>query len=224
MRRRLRTAPLLVMLVAAAAPGAEDGPGVFEFGSLNRSYEQLAPEIAPFEQGGVTVRLASPRHRLDLRSNRVVLRAAGDGAYDLALQLEFEGGGSLVADLDVGGVPSRLEDELTIPRQRRSVVARVLLRRSPEGYLVTPVELPETFEVEIESRVASQLVGVCRSLSVLGLGLVDCAGLDRGLSRLLIPMPEPGETYLFEAERLSEAERRQLDAFLARAAVPPEAR
>jgi hypothetical protein len=230
MRDRFRTSMLLSVLAGLAATAgptrveAADGAGVFEFASLNRRYEQLAPAPVPFEQGGVSVRLASPRHQLDLRSNRLVLRPRDDGSYDLALQLEFEGGGLLVADLDVSGLVSRLEDDIAVPPQRRTVLARVRLLRGPEGYLVTPVELPATFEVEIASRVGSRLVGACRSLAALGLGLVDCGGLDRAFSRVILPLPEPGETYLFEAEQLSEAERRQLDAFLAATAPPAAAR
>lgn len=220
-RSALRTALALLVLAAAASPGtaelrreAAGQEGVFELTSLNRRYQQLAPDMVPVEQGAVTVRLSSPRHQLDLLSNRLVLTPRADGSYDATLELEFAGRGTLVADFDVSGVTSRFEDELVVPQQRRQLAARVRIARSDEGYLVTPQELPATFEVAIHSRVGSQLVAACNQLAVLGLGVVDCRSLNRAFSRVAVPMPEAGETYLVERARLGEEDRRRLDAFL----------
>ncbi len=202
----------LLALPGGALPATE--PGVFELSSLNRSYERLAPDIVPIEVGGITIRLSSPRHHLLLAKNRLVLRPRPDGTFDAALQLEFSGRGHLVADIDLSGTPTRIEDELTVPAQRRTLMARVRLIPSAEGYLVTPLEMPETFDVEIDSRLGGRLVGLCQGIVILALGGVDCdafAGLV-GVAR--IPLPAVGETYLVEKDRISEVERQLLDAYL----------
>lgn len=211
MRLRAPTACATIFL-AASAFAAETG--VFELGSINKKYDHLTSDLAPVETGGVKVELSSPRNELSLLSNRMVLRPLGQGSYDLALQLEFGGSGSLVADLDVSGAKSRLTDELTVPPQRRTVLAKIKIARSRSGYLITPTELPKAFEVEIESRLGSQLVSACKPL---GLFMpLDCASLERAFTLVSIPMPAPGETYLFESSRLAEGERRDLDAYLKR--------
>lgn len=206
------------LLAAPVALGAEEG--VFRFDSLNRRYTDLAPDLVPVKTGPVTVWLSSPEHELNLVGNRLVLEPRPDGGYDAVLELEFSGRGQLVADFDVSGTRSRLEDDLTVPRQTRSLAARVRIRKSPEGYLVTPETLPETFEVAIQSRVGAQLVAACAPLSLLGLAPIDCNALARSFATAAIPMPPAGETYLLEADRLSEADRERLDAFLARSARP----
>jgi hypothetical protein len=103
-----------------------------------------------------------------------------------------------------------------VPVQKRTLVARVRIARSPAGYEVTPLELPATFEVTIHSRVGGQLVSACSSLAAIGLVPIDCGSLGQALSTAVIAMPEPGETYLVEGERLSAADRRRLDDFLAK--------
>jgi hypothetical protein len=197
----------------APAPQAAPAPGVFELESLNHRYERLAPDLIPFTSGPFTVALSSPEHQLDLRFNRIVLRPQEKGVYGLALQLEFAGQGRLIADLTVAGSQSRFEDLLTVPAQRRTVLGTVRIARSKSGYLVTPTTLPETFGIEIESRIGQQLVGACKSLAMLGLG-GSCDDLERAFSLVQVPLPAPGETYLVESSRLSVAERQKLDAFL----------
>lgn len=210
--------PALWLATAATGAAAAEA-GVFELASLNRRHDRLAADIAPIEAGGITVQLSSPQHVLTLISNRVVLRPLSSGVYDLALQLEFAGHGKLLADLDLSGARSRLEDELTVPSQLRTVVAKVKIARSASGYLVTPLELPAKFEVAIESRLGGQLVAVCKGLSVFGVLPLSCDQLERSLSLVAVPMPAPGETYLFELDRLSPGERGAIDAFLTRTGV-----
>lgn len=207
---------LLLALAAPPSAATAGEAGVFELASLNRSHDRLAADIAPIESGPVRVLLSSPHHVLTLISNRLVLRPLADGVYDLDLQLEFAGRGQLIADLDLSGARSRLEDELTVPSQRRTVVAKVRIARSASGYLLTPLELPASFEVAIESRLGGQLVSVCRGLSAFGLLPLSCDQLERSLSLVSVPMPAPGETYLLDLDRLSPAERAEIDAFLTR--------
>ncbi len=219
MRLPTRTVALAAFLSLAGAGVFAVGAfaaetGVFELGSLNKRYDHLTSDLAPIETGGIKVQLSSPQHELSLLSNRLVLRPLGPGSYDLALQIEFGGSGSLIADLDVSGAASRLTDELVVPAQRRTVLAKVKIARSRSGYLITPLELPSDFQVEIESRLGSQLVAACRPLGLLM--PLNCDDLERALTLVSIPMPAPGETYLFESERLAESERRDLDAYLKR--------
>ncbi len=210
--RAAATAFAIVLFLATSAFAAETG--IFELGSINKKYDHLTSDLAPVETGGVKVELSSPRNELSLLSNRMVLRPLGQGSYDLALQIEFGGSGSLIADLDVSGAKSRLTDELTVPPQRRTVLAKIKIARSRSGYLITPTELPKAFEVEIESRLGSQLVAACKPLGLLM--PLDCGSLERAFTLVSIPMPALGETYLFEGDRLAEGERRDLDAYLKR--------
>lgn len=201
----------LTLLAAGAARGAAPA-GVFEFQSLNRRYDHLASDIAPYAAGPLTVSLSSPQHELALLSNRLVLTPLGKGSYELSLAVEFAGSGLLVADLDVSGTKSRFNDVLTVPAQRRSITARVEIARSKSGYLITPRELPRIIEITIQSQLGGQLLTACRPLALLV--ALDCGALEQAFSRVEVPLPAPGETYLFELERLSEAERHTLDAFL----------
>ncbi|HEX4952919.1 MAG TPA: hypothetical protein VF017_05930 [Thermoanaerobaculia bacterium] len=203
----------LASLLAVAPPAAAE-PGVFELSSLNRSYERLAPDIVPIELGGIAIHLSSPRHHLLLAKNRLVLRPLPDGTFDAALQLEFSGQGRLVADIDLSGSPTRIEDELTVPAQRRTLMARVRLVASPEGWLVTPLEMAKTFDVEIDSRLGGRLVALCQGFGIL-LGGVDCDAFASLVGVARIPLPEVGETYLVDKDRLSQAEGQALDAYLA---------
>jgi hypothetical protein len=201
-------------LAASAVTGPPTtGPEVFELRSLNQRYDRLAPEIVPIQYGeSLTIQLSSPQHQLDLVRNRIVLKPRGEGLFDAGLELEFSGSGRLIADLDLSGTTSRLEDRLTVPSQRQAIYARVRLFRSPSGYLVTPLELPATFPVRIESQLGERLVATCRGVGFL-LGL-DCTSLDQAVSEVRIPMPAAGETYLVESARLSADERARLDAYL----------
>lgn len=219
LRRSLRLLPVGFVAVGAALAASAvpvptiTGPEVFEFRSLNKRYDRLAPEMVPIQYGeSLTIQLSSPQHQLDLVRNRIVLKPRGEGLFDAGLELEFSGNGRLIADLDLSGTVSRLEDKLTVPSQRQAIYARVRIFRSPSGYLVTPLELPSTFPVRIESQLGERLVATCRGVGFL-LGL-DCASLDQAVSEVRIPMPSAGETYLVESARLSAEERARLDAYL----------
>lgn len=223
---------LWAALVAVPAPGAragQQGPGgsgasatpvgppeVLELTRLNGTYTQLAPEMVPVQRGGVTITLSSPEHELHLTDSRLTLTPLSDGSHQALLELEFAGRGILVADLAVSGAGSQLEDELEVPRQRRTLSGRVRIVRSQEDYLVTTEALQETFEVEIKSRLGGQLVAACKPLSVLALMALDCDGLERVFSQVAVPLPAPGETYIVEGARFSPEVRSRLDAYLAR--------
>jgi hypothetical protein len=195
---------------AAAAPPTE--PRVFEFTAFNRDYTDMVTDIAPIELSGITVQLDSPSHTMTVLTNRLRLTPRADGSFDAELWLTFGGRGTLLADIRMGDVPSRLADELVVPEQTRHLRLRARLARSAEGYLVTTETMPKALEVAIESRLGGQLVSICRPLGLL-LGL-PCDSLERGFSEVSVPLPEAGETYVVELEQVGAQGVRQLDSYL----------
>jgi hypothetical protein len=219
-RDRSFPAPLLaslaaVMALAAGAPlpGVE-AAAPFELESFNRSYTDLAPPIAPVRQGPLTITLGSPRQVLILREHRIEMRPYGDGTHHARLEADFLGKGELVADLDLAGVAGRLEDEVLVPPQRRTVEARVRIARAEAAYEVTTVALQRRLQVDIQSRLANRVVGWCEQLLFIALAGVDCGGLERALSTAAVPLPPPGETYLIPYADLAADERRRIERYL----------
>jgi len=241
-RLAVRKSPIALTLLALLAaspvagwgrPGQAVGEGgveggrteVFHFAELDRRYEELTPDMVPVREGTLSVALSSPKNQLDLFDHRLTLSPRPDGTHDATLSLDFAGSGTLIAELNLGGAASRFEDELTVPRQRRQLAARVRITPVPEGYSITLVELPPDFEVAIESRLGQQLVGACLPLAALGLAPIRCDSLNRAFSQVQVPLPAAGETWFFEAHRLSPESRQQLDRYLGQSALPgPEGR
>jgi hypothetical protein len=189
------------------------------FPRFNDVYSQSGALLEPLVQGGVTIHLASPENRLVVRSHRLRLAPQGDGTHWMELVVDFSGRGRVVADVDLGGgAPTRLEDEVVLPPQTRSVVGRVIIARGEGGaYEVTPVELPASVPVAFESQLAGGLGDLCRTFAAFGGVRLDCTALEAGLSTAAVPLPEAGETYLVPGDRLGAAERERLDDYLARA-------
>jgi hypothetical protein len=201
---------------ALAAPPSE--PRVFEFTAFNRDYTDLASDIAPIELTGITVQLESPASRLTVFTNRLRLTPRAGGSFDAELWLTFGGSGTLLADIRMGNVPSRLEDELVVPRQTRQLKLRARIARDAAGYLVTTEAMPEALSVVIESRLGGNLVTLCRNLGLL-LGL-PCDSLERSFSEVSVPLPPAGETYLVELDQVGPEGARQLDDYLGVEAPP----
>ena len=193
---------------AAAEPAARE----FSFTKLNRTYTDLVTDLAPIQQGAVTLRLSSPEHSLVVKRNQLRLRPAEGGAHAGRMELDILGKGWLVADVEGVGIATRLEDELLVPPQTLAVEAKVKLQRAEGGYSVTTVELPRRVEVRIQSKLANQLVSWCEGLALLL--PMDCAGMERSLSVAAIPMPEPGGEYLLADAELTDEDRAALDAYL----------
>src|SRR6186713_2387209 len=93
--RRLFLMACAVLLLGAVVPGQ------FRFERFNRSYPEVIPEIAPIEQGPLTIQLSSPKSNLTLRSHFLRLEPGPGGSHTAELRVEFLGKGRLVADLDV---------------------------------------------------------------------------------------------------------------------------
>ncbi len=204
---------------AAPATGAiEVAPNRFRAARANRTYRDVAPELAAFEQGDLSLRFSSPRNTLTLRDHLLRLEPGAGGSHAAELTLEIEGQGWLVADVTMGAVARRLEDEVQVPRQSKTLEGRVRLARVEGGYEITPEQLPRRVEVTMRSGVGDRVAGLCGSMARLpGLAL-DCSGLERAVSTLVVELPEAGESYLLPAETLTREERRVFDDYLARAA------
>ncbi len=168
-------------------------------------------DLQPITQGPVTVDLSSPSHTLVLKSNRLVLTPEG-GAHRAHLELELLGKGQLIADLEGAGLQTRLQDELFVPPQTLSLDGKVRMRRIEGGYEVTALESPAQVELAIQSKLTNDILGLCDGVALFT-GL-DCAALERALTRAKIPMPAAGGTYLLPDADLTEADRAALDAYL----------
>ena len=205
--RSLRTAR------APSTAGAD-----FRFARLDHAYSQ--PVVAaPIVRGALSVRLASPRNKIVLRSHRLRLAPTyADGSYAAELAVEFFGKGELTADVDLAGHGRRFQEEVVVPPQRKVLGGRVRVARAQGGgYLVTPLSLPRTIEVEIRSRLADDVVDLCQTLASVPFSPLDCDGLDRALSTAVVPLPPAGEPFRLAPGDVTAAERQKLDGFLAAA-------
>ena len=186
---------------------------VFAFDRLNRGYEMDGSQIAPVQQGPMTIHLQSPRNSLVLKDHSVALTPLGDGTYDTSIVLDFLGSGDLIADLVTdAGTTQRFDDLVIVPRQAVRVNGRVRFARVPNGWDVTALRLPKQVEIGIQSRLVGNLVTMCGTMGVF-LGL-DCDSLDRSLSRVDVPLPEAGSVFFLPEEELTEREVQALEGFL----------
>jgi hypothetical protein len=203
-----------LLLLGGVAPGRSAGLGQFQFGRLNRGYSEVAPDILPIEEGPVTIRLSSPRNQLIVRSHLLRLEPGAGNSHSAELRIEFMGKGWLVADVDVGGASTRFQDEVQVPPQAVELQGRLRLRRVRGGYEVTPEQLPRRVGVRIQSGIGRRIIDLCDGVSALPFTDVDCPALDQALSRAVVPLPAPGESFLLEDAELTPQERQQLDGYL----------
>ena len=211
--RRLCLFALLLLVVPRPGVGG-DGRGALElrFERLNQVYEGSTTTIAPVLQGLFSFRLTSPRWELELRDHQLRLEPQPDGTHRFAGSGEFLGEAVLEAGLEMGGLPGgTLEDLVTVPLQSRSLEGRVEIEPSDEGYWITTLELPPYLEIEVVSRLGSQLVSWCEQATFLPL---SCEGLEGAFSSVQIPLPKPGSRYLLEASELRPEEREIIDGYL----------
>jgi hypothetical protein len=204
---------LALAVPALAAAQGSDGIEV-SLPGFNGAYSQPGAAPAPVVYGPLTLRLSSPANALVLEESRLRLRPEAGGGYGAEVYAAFRGQGRLVVDFDLAGSPGRLEDEMTLPRQSRTVAGRLRLAAAEGGWDVTVVELPPSVAVTLRSRLAGQLVDLC---STVGMFLaIDCTAAGAALQRAEIPLPRPGETFFLPADKLAAPDRPRLDAFLAR--------
>lgn len=211
-------ASILAVLAAATCLRAEEsGRRVFTYDRFNDTYRDLVAEPEPFQQGALTVRVASPSNTLILRSNAIELEPQPDGSHRFRASASFLGKARVIAELDAGGTPGQMEDEVVLPPQELVVEGRALVSRVPEGWEITPLELPEFAEITIQSRLGSQLVSWCELMSVFTPGL-SCQPMLDAFSKVRIPLPAPGEPQLLDASYLDPDEVAAVDAYLEEAA------
>lgn len=219
MRRLCATLVLVPLVLLASRPGGTAVPGQIQLERLNRSYNEVAPDIMPVVEGPLTVLLSSPRNEITVRRHLLRLEPGSGGSHSADLSIEFQGKGWLVADVEAGPLATRLQDEVLVPPQVAKIQGRVRIRKVQGGYGITPEQIPERIGVRIQSGIGRQLVNVCDGASIL-LAL-DCPSLERSLSRAVIPLPEVGEEYLLEDAELTAAERSQIDGYLSEQARGP---
>ena len=204
----------LLILAGLASPVAAEEREAFVFSRLNRTYQEFVTDLAPIEVGPATVQLRTPRHRLDLHEHTARLVHAPDGSGLLAtVDLSLSGSGLIEADVQLGSIESRLEDELTLPRQALRLEGRVSVARSDGGYVVRTLTLPETITVQIESRLAKQLFAICRPMALV-LVSMDCVALENALTRIVVPLPAAGEGYVLGFEEMTPEEQARFERFL----------
>lgn len=204
-----------VLLVAISANGGAVAE-TLRLEQFNRTYSDLAGELAPLRFDPVTIRLASPRQTVIVRDHLVTLEPLGGGRFLARLEIDLSGKGELVADVDFGGSPQRMTDTLVLPQQKLRLDAKVAIVRQPGGYRVTALEAPSSLPIEIRSKLVGDLLDSCASLAMLSLGALDCAPIIAALERPRLPLPGPGaEQWLADAD-LSATERASIDALLAR--------
>lgn len=219
---RLALAALLCLAalpVAAAEPTAE-----MRFVKLNRTYSDFVGELAPIGEEGLSVLLQSPRQAMVLRDHRIRLTPlpGGGGRFAGEVELDIQGKGELIADVTIGPIVRRLNDELLVPPQTLRLASAVVIRRVTDGYEITPETLPTRIEVAVQSQSINQILALCDQAATLTLGAVDCSGLGRALTRPAVPLPGGGGTLHLADDHLTDSDRRWLDLLIGSpAATPP---
>lgn len=197
-------------LVQAANPDGLELP----FDRLHGVYEDLPADVAPIESGPVSIRLSSPSHRLELLASKLELGRLGGDRHRVRGMARFSGTGTLVTELDFGGVPASFRDNVVLPEQDVFVEGTISVEVVDEGYLVTVEELPGFLALQMDSALGSQLVAWCNRLALFVAGDAGCRELDRELSHPKLPLPAAGSEHLIRWTDLTEAERAQIDVYL----------
>jgi hypothetical protein len=208
--QHLGLAGLLGLLMATtSAPPA--GQGV-ELAYLNQTRTNLDFELAPIQEGPLSIQLSSPSHRLTLHRNRLVLTPGADGDPDVWVGAEFEGAGDLVADLEGGTLATQLRDHVVVPRQVVQLRGKARVTRDAESYRLRVLEAPPSVPVRIRSGLIDRCVAVCRGLGLLA--VVDCGRLERALSTVQVPIRSDQAILRLPNARLSATDRAYLDRFV----------
>lgn len=217
-------AGIVLLSSALAAETAGQPPSEFRFEKLNRSYSDFVTELAPIGGEGLSIQLTSPHQTLVLRGHRIRLAPlpqGGAGSFAGEIELDVQGKGTLIADVTMGPIERQLSDEIVVPPQTLHLVGKVRIRRLADGYEVTPVELPKSLEVAVQSKTINQILALCDQAATLSLGAVDCSGLQSSLTRPAVPIPGGGQAFRLGDEELSDTDRGRLDALLGPAPGPP---
>jgi hypothetical protein len=181
---------------------------------VNGIHSDLETDLAPIEVGPVTVVLTSPTHSLEVFEHELRLAPGKDGAETATLRARYQGVAHLVAELEVAGIASEIDDNIELPLQETEISGLVEIVRLGDGYRVTVLEAPSHVEIQVESDMAGRLGMLCRGFAVLAMGSVDCEAVDQSMSVVKVPLPEPGEEFFVASEDLTEQEREQVETYL----------
>ena len=213
--KKMRTAWFLIAGIGPAALVGAGAPGVdFSFQRVYGTYENVDVEALPVSNGAVNIKLSSPANSITLEAGSLHLEPAEDGLHKAVLDVTFSGHGQLTTEVKVGALPARFEDEVRFPEQQRTVSAWVSIEAVEEGYRVETVQLPETVEIELESALAADLVGFCRTMSLFFAGDAGCENLETLMSHPKLPLPKPGSDFLVRRSDLEKPEQERLDHYL----------
>ena len=201
---------LAAVLLAAPPLRAEE----FSFAPLNRTYRDLVSDFAPLQQGPITLTLSSPNQTLTLRRNLARLVRRPDGTFDGRVEVDLEGKGWLIGDLDWSGSGTRFQDELVLLPQTVVLEGRAAIERSPGGYTIKALAMPATVRLRIASKLVAELVVWCDRAAILPWSGLDCRGLERSLTEVAVPLPPSGESYFLSDADLGPEGRARFDAFL----------
>lgn len=202
----------LCTVFAGDSAVAKGRSGEVELRYVNGVYENLGSDLDPVRQGPLTIHISSPEHRLTIHSNRLRFESRDDGALLATMTVDFEGHGRLIARVEGFG---RFTDDVEAPRQTVEASGIVRLSRIEEGYLFTVVDSGDAPRVEVESGVASQLVGACRAAARLPLVKLPCDGLDTALTSLRVPMPDAGREFVLPSAEMTRKEKRFFNRYVA---------
>ncbi len=201
----------IALLLLAGSPAlAED----FSFPPLNRTYRDLVSDFAPLRQGPITLTLSSPNQTLTVERHLARLDRRPDGTYDGRIEIELQGKGWLIGDLDWSGTGTRFQDELRLLPQTVALTGRASVQRSPGGFTLKTLALPSTVKLKIASNLATEIVTWCDRAAILPWSGLDCRGLERSLTEVSVPLPPPGETYFLSDADLGPEGRARFEAFL----------
>ena len=207
---------VLVISLALASVGtlaAETTEFVLE--RFNGTHTDLGGDVTEIKNGPVTVRPESSSNRFQVHANRLRLTPAAEGRHDVAFWVRFEGEAEVQAEVLMASVPAgQLSDEVTVPEQERTIELLLEIERQETGYLLTVVEAPKELRIHVRSRLAGQIVSLCKSLTRFVFGS-SCDGLESAMSNPAIPLAEPGDQFELDAGQLTVEERAKLDAYLA---------
>jgi len=201
-----------VGVVEAAEPNADTHVLISD--RVNGVHRDLETDLAPIEIGPVTVVLTSPTHSLEVFEHELSLAPGGSGAETATLRARYQGQAHLVAELEIAGMTSEIDDNIELPLQETEVSGLVEIVRVGDGYRVTALEAPSHVEIQVESDLAGRLGLLCRGFAVLAMGNVDCEAVDQAMSVVKVPLPEPGEEFFVAGEDLTEQERGQIESYL----------
>ncbi|MGE0639635.1 MAG: hypothetical protein AB7G12_06670 [Thermoanaerobaculia bacterium] len=199
--------------VSVAAPPDPPVHVEMKLERLNRTYSDFVPPLAGMDEGGVVVKLTSPRQTLILRDHTIRLTPLENGTIDAEIDLEIQGKGSLVADVALGPVAQQFPDEVVVPPQTISLAGNIRISRVAGGYSVTANSLPDSVRVAVQSQKVNQILALCDNAAVMTLGAIDCRGLDKALTRPELPIPS-GQSFVLQDADLTDENRRELDTLV----------